>query len=98
MTYTCNNNSVITMNQAENSYLLNNAAERIFLGTYFAKAQLEHSCVREALYESAEDPDPVGHIDSASALCRAGPRWSWGLYDRADVRRGDEFRGVLVVG
>src|ERR671933_34472 len=87
------------MNQAENFYLLNNTARRIFLGTYLAgEAQLEPRCVEEALYESAQDPDPFGDVDSAAALCRAGPRRSWGFYDSADVRGGDELRGVLVVG
>src|SRR5215510_6435097 len=87
------------MNQAENFYLPTNAMERIFLRVHILqKAHPAYSCGRRALYESAKDPGPFGNVDSASALCRAGPRWSWGLYDSADVRRGDELRGVLVVG
>src|SRR5712691_3377686 len=96
MSYIHDDTSVIPMNQAENFYLLNSTTGRIFWIHILQKAQ--YSCVKEAVYESAEDPDPVGNVDSASALCRAGPRWSWGLYDSADVRRGHELRGVLVVG
>ena len=86
------------MNQAENFYLLKSTTGRIFSDTFLQKAQLEYSCVKEVLYESAEDPDPLGNVDRASAFCRAGPRWSWGFYDSADICWGHELRVVLVVG
>src|SRR5215475_2145302 len=94
-----NNTSVIPMNQAENFYLLNDIMVTYISWAHILReTQLEYSCVKEVLYESAEDSDPFGNVDSAAAFCRAGPCWSWGLYDSADIRRGDELRGVLVVG
>src|SRR5215813_11013056 len=94
-----NNTSVIPMNQAENFYLLNDIMVTYISWAHILReTQLEHSCVKEVLYESVEDSDPFGNVDSAATFCRAGPRWSWGLYDSADVRRGHELRGVLVVG
>src|SRR5215467_562881 len=98
MPYIRNSTSVISMNQAENFYLLNSPTGRIFSDACLQQAQLESSCVKEVLYESVEDSDPFGNVDSAATFCRAGPRWSRGLYDSADVRRGHELRVVLVVG